>query len=791
MSRPTLELASSRCSWLVALTLVIASASGAFAQTVTATWDRNTDSYTAGYRLYYGNAPGTYATNVDTGNQTSRQLTLSPGQTYYFVVRAYNSTSELGPASTEASVTISPLPPAPPTAQITASLGANSTALVSWQTTNASSVAINGATVAASGSAQYPISTTTTYSIVATGAGGTATASATVVVPRVDCVMSAWSFQSATPWAACTSGQRTRNETWIRSVVTPPSGGGTACGALQEIRAVSEPCTLPPTAQITAVAGSTPGTAVVSWQTTNATSAALNGAAVGTSGSTVYNLSATTTYTLVATGPGGSATASATVVVPRVDCVMSSWSFQSATPWGACTSGQRTRNETWIRSVVTPPSGGGTACGALQEIRAVSGPCTLPPTAQITAVAGSAAGTASVTWQTTNAASATINGAPVAASGSAVYTISGTTTFTLVATGPGGSATASATVTVTRVDCVVSDWSFQSATEWGQCTGGRQTRTETWTRAVLTPPSDGGAACGALSELRVTSQTCTDPTPALPGVTTSVETSISGSTVTLKWREPATGGAPAGYRIWIGTFPGASNIVRAQDVGNTFRASGHLPRGTYYARVAAYNGVGQGPAAPEVRFRIGAAYRPGRPRGFTASLQDAMAVLAWQAPAGDDADSPTGYVIEAGSAPGLTDVAQVPVGVASSFESSVPAGTYYVRVRAVNDLGQGEPSEEVTLRHVPVLGAPTALVEQGGGGMVALSWQAPTTGALPAGYVVEAGSAPGRADLAVLRVGNVVQFTTTAPPGVYYVRVRAVGADGTAGDASNEVVVRR
>jgi hypothetical protein len=33
--------------------------------------------------------------------------------------------------------------------------------------------------------------------------------------------------------------------------------------------------------------------------------------------------------------------------------------------------------------------------------------------------------------------------------------------------------------------------------------------------------------------------------------------------------------------------------------------------------------------------------------------------------------------------------------------------------------------------------------------------------------------------------------TTGVPPGVYYVRIRAVGADGLAGEASNEVVVRR
>ena len=43
----------------------------------------------------------------------------------------------------------------------------------------------------------------------------------------------------------------------------------------------------------------------------------------------------------------------------------------------------------------------------------------------------------------------------------------------------------------------------------------------------------------------------------------------------------------------------------------------------------------------------------------------------------------------------------------------------------------------------------------------------------------------------MLRAGNVTSFMTTAPAGTYYVRVRAVAANGVAGDASNEVVVVR
>lgn len=64
------------------------------------------------------------------------------------------------------------------------------------------------------------------------------------------------------------------------------------------------------------------------------------------------------------------------------------------------------------------------------------------------------------------------------------------------------------------VDCVVSDWTMQSATNWSSCVNSTQTRTETWTRTITTQPANGGAACPALTETRTGSQSCTSPPPA-------------------------------------------------------------------------------------------------------------------------------------------------------------------------------------------------------------------------------------------------------------------------------------
>jgi hypothetical protein len=68
---------------------------------------------------------------------------------------------------------------------------------------------------------------------------------------------------------------------------------------------------------------------------------------------------------------------------------------------------------------------------------------------------------------------------------------------------------------------------------------------------------------------------------------------------------------------------------------------------------------------------------------------------------------------------------------------------------------------------------------------VTISWQG-STGASE--YVLEAGSAPGLANAYNASVGAQVSLTTPAPPGRYFVRVRARSAQGTS-LPSNEVVI--
>ena len=70
---------------------------------------------------------------------------------------------------------------------------------------------------------------------------------------------------------------------------------------------------------------------------------------------------------------------------------------------------------------------------------------------------------------------------------------------------------------------------------------------------------------------------------------------------------------------------------------------------------------------------------------------DHTVTLAWTPPN----EMTTGFVVEAGSAPGLADLASIEAPSGNSISvPNVPTGSYFVRVRSRNDLGVGAASNE-------------------------------------------------------------------------------------------------
>jgi hypothetical protein len=81
---------------------------------------------------------------------------------------------------------------------------------------------------------------------------------------------------------------------------------------------------------------------------------------------------------------------------------------------------------------------------------------------------------------------------------------------------------------------------------------------------------------------------------------------------------------------------------------------------------------------------------PLAPRELTSLVSARTVTLQWSGSAGA-----TGYIVEAGSAPGLSDLSRASLGAGSTITVVAPPGRYYVRVRARNASGESEASNEV------------------------------------------------------------------------------------------------
>ncbi|MEP7116392.1 MAG: matrixin family metalloprotease [Acidobacteriota bacterium] len=183
------------------------------------------------------------------------------------------------------------------------------------------------------------------------------------------------------------------------------------------------------------------------------------------------------------------------------------------------------------------------------------------------------------------------------------------------------------------------------------------------------------------------------PVITAPAPPTAFTTSVSGATVTLNWAPGAGGSAATSFQLQAGSAPGASNQA-VLNLAATSLVVPNVANGTYYVRIVAMNAAGPSAPTADQAVTVGPAVtRPGAPRSLTTAASPGFVNIAWQAPAGGAA--PTSYLILAGPTPG-SSLYQVPAS-GTAIAGPVPAGTYYLRVVALNGAGAGPATSEVML----------------------------------------------------------------------------------------------
>jgi hypothetical protein len=173
--------------------------------------------------------------------------------------------------------------------------------------------------------------------------------------------------------------------------------------------------------------------------------------------------------------------------------------------------------------------------------------------------------------------------------------------------------------------------------------------------------------------------------------------SATSNLVTLSWSPPSGACSASAYSVQAGSSPGASDVA-VINVGPATTLSASAPSGIYYVRVVALNAFGGSPVSDELIVTVGCPAPPNAPMSLTGASVGTAVALNWAA--ASSGCTPAEYEIHAGSAPGLSDLAILNVGGATSLSVSAPAGTYYVRVVASNDVGASAASNEIIVNVV-------------------------------------------------------------------------------------------
>ena len=304
-----------------------------------------------------------------------------------------------------------------------------------------------------------------------------------------------------------------------------------------------------------------------------------------------------------------------------------------------------------------------------------------------------------------------------------------------------------------------------------------------------------GIGAGPLSAVASTTTGATVPDPP-----TDLEATPVGRTrIDLDWETPAFNGGSAitGYRIEVSEDAGANWSRLEENTRSTrtrYADTGLSAGTTRHYRVSAINAVGVGEASNEHQATT-APNRPGPPRGLTAEATGMTSIdLSWSPPASDSGSAVTEYRIEVSR---TGNSGWSPAGSATDTDFShtglTPDTRYFYRVRAVNSVGPGAPSNVARATTDPTVpDAPTNLTATADGPSgIKLTWRPPgySGGSLVTGYRIDVSTDEGTTWTLLAEVNpNTIPpshvHSGLTPGTTRHYRVSAVNDVGT-GEASN------
>jgi predicted phage tail protein len=207
-----------------------------------------------------------------------------------------------------------------------------------------------------------------------------------------------------------------------------------------------------------------------------------------------------------------------------------------------------------------------------------------------------------------------------------------------------------------------------------------------------------GIGAGGQSGERSATPAASVTVPSAPTLTSAI--ALNGQ-VALFWTPPSsTGGSPiTGYKVYRSTSSGTETLFTTLGAVTSWINTGLANGTTYYYKVSAVNGIGEGGQSGE-RFATPAAsvMVPGAPTNLVATANSKHGItLTWLAPSSTGGSAITSYRIYRGTASG-GETLLATVGTATTYaDSGMPRRIpYYYKVAAVNAVGVGAMSPEAS-----------------------------------------------------------------------------------------------
>ncbi len=184
-----------------------------------------------------------------------------------------------------------------------------------------------------------------------------------------------------------------------------------------------------------------------------------------------------------------------------------------------------------------------------------------------------------------------------------------------------------------------------------------------------------------------------------PGAPTDLTATMDSVLVFLAWEAPEDEGTSAILEYNILRGDAIDNLTMFTKIGGTTFTDSTAPGGTtLFYGVSARNAAGNGPVSNVVSVDVPEVTVPSAPRSVSVSEKDGVVTLTWGTPQTNGGSPITGYTVMRGTTSG-GETQLTTLGVVLEYEDTgVEEGkTYFYQVRAVNDIGSGRVSNEVSV----------------------------------------------------------------------------------------------